>query len=111
MLGIDLVEHARLRGMEEKFKKRLLSALELACYESFSSEKRKLEYLASRFAAKEAIFKVYKKGDGSLNFRDISILNAKDGSPYIVCDAIKDKLAISLSHTENYSIAVVLKIC
>lgn len=108
-IGIDLVEHKDLIGKEEKLKLRLLSLEELERYNSFKSDKRKLEYLASRFAVKEAIFKVYKKGDLTINFSDISILNSEDGSPYVSSTKINDNLKVSISHTDNYSIAVVLK--
>lgn len=108
-IGIDLVEHKDLLGKEERLAPRLLSEAELEKYHSFTSPKRKLEYLASRFAVKEAIFKVYKKGDLTLNFNEISVLNHEDGSPYISSTKIKAELKVSLSHTDNYSVAIVVK--
>lgn len=106
-VGIDLAEHKDFINKEALIN-RILSPLEKAKYNTITSEKRKLEYVASRFAAKEAIFKVYEEGDKTLNFKDISILNKENGAPYISSDFLKDKLEISISHSENYSIAIVI---
>ena len=104
-VGIDLVEHERIHT---ELKKRILSDEELKVYETFTNKNRQIEYIASRFAVKEAIFKVYVHGDNTLSYKEISVLNDKYGAPYIVCDKIKDKLEVSISHTSNYSTAIVI---
>lgn len=113
MVGIDLVEHIRLKDNYDRFGLRYLSIKELEIYNSFKLEQRKLEYVCSRLASKEAIFKVFKVGDKTLDFKDIDILNDNSGAPYININGIRrDDLEISISHTLNYSIAIVLnKLC
>ncbi len=103
MLGIDLVEHKDMEYKDERFIKRILTSKELEYYYKITNKKRRIEYLSSRFACKEAIFKCFKTG---LSFLDITILNDDLGAPYAL---IKDELVnleLSLSHTDNYSVAV-----
>lgn len=109
MIGIDLVEHNRFLEMKEELLTRILSDLELEQLSLITSDIRKISYLASRFAGKEAIFKAYKKGTGTLNYRDISILNHDNGEPYVLFfHNIMPEIQISISHSEHYSIAMVL---
>ncbi|MFI3251592.1 MAG: holo-ACP synthase [bacterium] len=110
MIGIDIVENSRMTNKDEQFIKRILSDKEQEKFNSFNSEDRKIQYLASRFAAKEAIFKVFKEGKLDFNYNDISILNHENGSPYIIMkNEIKTNLEISISHEKNYSVAIVMK--
>ncbi len=110
MIGIDIVENERMRNKDITFIQRILSKKEYDIYIKFTSEERKIQYLASRFAAKEAIFKVFKEGNKDMNYNKISILNEENGSPYIEFETnIKEKLDISISHEKNYSIAIVMK--
>ncbi len=110
MLGIDLVENNRFKNKSEEFINRILSSDELKVYSSFTNEMRKLTYLASRFSAKEAIFKACKEGDKSLNYKDISVLNYANGAPYVRIEKYPDLVfEISISHTDTFSQAIVIK--
>ncbi len=110
-IGIDIVEHKKMQEkIDDNFIKRILSNDELEYYNLIKSNKRKLEYISSRFAAKEAIFKAYKCGDGTTSYTDISVLNNPDGSPYVVFQKNNDNIKISISHTDNYSVANVILI-
>ncbi len=110
-LGIDIVEHIKMKEkINDNFISRILSSDELIYYNKINSDKRKLEYISSRFAAKEAIFKAYKSGNGKTLYKDISILNNTDGSPYVLVKGKNDNIKISISHTENYSVANVILI-
>ena len=104
-IGIDLVEHKDIINKDERFIKRVLSSEELAYYETLNSEKRKLEYLASRWALKEAIIKCYEH---FIDYSKIAILNKKNGAPYALINNKAVELQISLSHTDNYSIAIAI---
>ncbi len=109
MIGIDIVENNRMLNKDTEFIKRILSKKELEIYLTYNEEERKVQYLASRFAAKEAIFKAHKNGNKDLNYNNISILNENDGSPYIEINEIKkENLQISISHEKNYSVAIVI---
>lgn len=107
-IGVDISENARFSNMinNENHYKKILSLFEVEIFNSFSNETRKLEYLASRFSAKEALFKAYNK---SFKFSEVSILNNDDGSPYIKADFLDNYIVhLSLSHEKVYSIAFVV---
>jgi len=110
-IGVDIVEFKRIQEMmTEKFIKRVLSFNELELFNSFKSEKRRIEYLAGRFAAKEAYTKVYKKFNESLNFTDVEVLKDEFGAPYIVSKYHpEDEILVSISHSENYAVAMCIK--
>lgn len=103
-IGVDIIENDRFQAFlnsETKLKK-ILSSEEFNIYSEIKLEKRKLEYLASRFAAKEALFKAGIRDD----FNKISILNHEDGSPYVKCSSNQD-IKLTLSHNHSMSIAFV----
>ncbi len=107
-IGIDIVEHIKIKNKSQEFINRILSQDELDYYMTITNEKRQIEYIASRFASKEAIFKAYKVGDKTFNYKDISILNEASGAPYVKCERLKENILITLSHSDNYSISQVL---
>jgi holo-[acyl-carrier protein] synthase len=112
-IGIDIVRNERFKEMlvDEKKYSRILSAKEIEVFRSFNSEKRKLEYLASRFAAKEALVKALSKTKISFNYTDVSVLNEENGAPYVEFAFKTDiYVLISISHTEDDSIAFVILI-
>jgi len=110
-VGIDIVEFAEIKEkISDKFIKRILSTLELERYDLINNEKRKLEYLAGRFAAKEAYTKLYKRFDEPLNFVDVQVLSDEFGAPYIVSKyRPEDIVKVSISHSKNYVIAICIK--
>ncbi len=107
-IGIDIVEHSKVENKSIEFIKRVLSTQEYNIYILIKNKKRQVEYIASRFASKEAIFKAYKDGNKTLNYKDISILNNDNGSPYVSSLLLNDDINITISHSDNYSIAFVL---
>ena len=110
-VGIDIVEFAEIKEkISDRFIKRILSIRELEKYDSISNEKRKLEYIAGRFAAKEAYTKVYKKFLTPLNFVDVEVLTDEFGAPYIESKYMpSDIVKVSISHSRNYVIAICIK--
>lgn len=109
MIGIDLVEHKDIINKDIRFIKRVLSELEYQIYSNITNEKRQIEYVASRFASKEALFKAYKVYPTHIKMSDISILNDPlTLAPYVKCEHLKDNILISITHTDNYSMAIVL---
>lgn len=108
MVGIDITKNERFRSFlgEERKISKILSDSEMKFFSNLKLEKRKLEYLGSRFATKEALFKATNI---NFSFNQVSVLNNKSGKPYIVCDFLeKDSIEVSISHEEEYSIAIVL---
>lgn len=105
-VGIDLVEHARIKL---HLANRILSEKELVIFNGLKNKKRQIEYIASRFAVKEAIFKVYQQGDKTFMYSDISVLNYEHGAPYIECPKLHEKLEVSITHTSKLSQAIVIR--
>lgn len=108
-IGVDIARNDRFSEIIKDQNKlsKILSKYELEYFNNITSEKRKLEYVASRFATKEAIFKatniVFK-------YNSVSILNEENGKPYIKSDnELINSLQVSLSHEDNYSISFVIK--
>lgn len=108
-IGIDIVEMARMKEIIVRQKKiidRVLTAAEKDHFVTLS-EKRKVEFLAGRFAAKEAFSKAFGSGIGKeLSFMDIEIRADERGKPYIV-KPFSQGVHLSISHSEHYAIAQV----
>ncbi|HOT31420.1 MAG TPA: holo-ACP synthase [Petrotogaceae bacterium] len=109
-IGTDIV---RIQRLTDPLIKKILSESEFKIYLSFSSEKRKKEFAAGRFAAKEALI----KASGSfIPFDQIEVLTLPNGKPFFskstydyLFSALGDiKLHISISHEEEYATAFVL---
>ena len=62
--------------------------------------KQKKEYLAGRFASKEAIFKATQ----DINYLDYAILHGPNGVPYVLHHP---EIQISISHSRTIAIAFV----
>ena len=116
-IGIDLIECSRIRDVLERhgdrFLERLLTPAEIEYVRGY--HKQIVPRLAGRFAAKEAILKVLGTGwRGQIAWRDIEILNDRNGQPHVTltgeCARIARQLGIarvliSITHTENYGAA------
>ncbi len=114
--GIDLVDCPRIEEMVarhgERFVQRIFTAAEQAYAEA---NKNKIEKLAGRFAAKEAILKLMGTGwRGKIAWTDIEIINNSSGQPEVTLDGEVEKIAgklgikhisVSITHTANFAIA------
>ena len=98
-IGCDIVHVDRIKKQNDAFYKRVLTEKEQELYLGFS-EVRKLEFLAGRFAAKEAI---YKACNDTKVISNIEVLNDEFGRPY--CDIAGFKIHISISHDGDYAMA------
>ena len=119
-IGVDIVSNLRIKKSIKKnsFINRVFSKSEI--YQS-KKTKNKSNYFSKRFAAKEAFMKALGTGFRyNVNFKDISVINNKEGKPEIkitnnikklLINRLKVKkfnLFISLSDEKNYSIAFVV---
>ena len=100
-IGIDLIKLDRVQ-LKESFINMVLTSFEREELDRRTSDKKKIEYLAGRFAAKEAIFKV-TQDKGYLSY---SVLHDDNGCPYV---AEHPELSVSISHDGDYAVAIVLK--
>jgi holo-[acyl-carrier protein] synthase len=105
--GVDITEVRRMRQAVEKWGEEFLDRI-FTQKELENAKKRGsiYQYLAGRFAAKEAVFKAL--GDAKLRFQDVQILNDKEGKPECLVlngKAKKKQVYVSISHVKNYAVA------
>lgn len=100
MIGTDIVYISRIE-LKESFIRYILTDEEYSEYSRINHDKRRKEYIAGRFASKEAIFKATQDKE----YLTYSILNKEDGRPYV-----KDhpEIEISISHDGDYALAFVI---
>lgn len=109
-IGIDLLSIPRIRKAyqrQPRFGKRVLTPAELAQFQALSAP-RCWEFLAGRFAAKEAYAKAYGTGLGQLSFQDLEVLNASSGQPEFTQHPFCGEALITIAHTAEYAVAQVL---
>jgi holo-[acyl-carrier protein] synthase len=109
-IGVDMTELDRIRKIiarQDRFPERILTSKEMAVYNNLP-EKRRAEYLAGRFAAKEAFSKAVGTGIGEkLSFQDIEIEKDELGKPFI-SKPLKKGVHLSISHSREYAVAQVV---
>lgn len=110
-IGIDLVEMERISQLlvkQAKFPKRILTEKEYDYFQTLS-EHRQLEFLAGRYAAKEAFSKAMGTGIGQeVSFKDVEILSDEQNKPVLHTTLFSGVVYVSISHTNNYAIAQVI---
>ncbi|MGN1190647.1 MAG: holo-ACP synthase [Candidatus Ornithospirochaeta sp.] len=105
-VGVDIVENSRFSSFPKGALEKIFTPFEL---EEMESRVEKTEYLASRFAVKEAVVKAYGTGFGAVGARDIETRKDEKGKPFVLVKGKKEEsLHISLSHEKGYSIAFVV---
>lgn len=114
--GVDLVDCGRLAEVIERhgqrFLERVFTPAELAYSEG---KKSRMQHLAGRFAAKEAVLKVLGTGwRNGIAWTDIEVVNLPSGQPKVRlsgrCREIADQqglasILISISHIQTHAIA------
>jgi len=114
--GIDLVDFPRIEEMVKRHGERFLDRVFTAAEQAYANANRnKMEKLAGRFAAKEAVLKLLGTGwRGKIAWTDIEVTNNPAGQPKVTLTGevkkIADKLGIksisvSITHTANFAIA------
>ncbi len=114
--GIDIVETTRIRELVERSGEHF----EMECFTATERSTsalgaNRIEYLAGRFAAKEAILKALSTGGNQgISWLDIEIQRLPSGEPSVVlygkCKEIAAELGVtqwllSISHTSSYGAA------
>ncbi len=117
-IGTDIVHVVRmeksLKRFGEKFPKRILTENELADYQK---EKKRANFLARRFAAKEATVKAMGMGfSGGLGWRQIGVNHDDKGKPLLEFSGFASEFVrnngivethVSLADENEYAVAVV----
>ena len=108
-IGCDIVDIIRFeKYINNKTRlKKLYTNKELNELNKITNHRRKLEYMASRFAVKEAMSKALGVGiSKEFSFHDIEVLKDEKGKPYIVYgDYITH---VTISHTDTTAVAFVV---
>lgn len=121
-VGTDIIEVERVRKAVERHGERFLRRIFTEGERAYCLQMRNPHpHLAARFAAKEAVAKAFTTGIGAeLGWTSIEITKGEREQPLVQLDEKGRQLLvatgsssvlISLSHTENYAmaVAVVLK--
>lgn len=101
-IGTDIIRLDRVT-LDDKHIERILSDEEKELYNSLHIDKRRKEFLAGRFAAKEAISKALGTGISGFNLKDITIKWDEKHKP--ICDFNDLCIHISISHTDEFAVA------
>ncbi|KEI74523.1 holo-ACP synthase [Clostridium botulinum] len=117
-IGTDITEIRRVEKAitrNKNFINKLFTKNEMDLWEK---KNFKVEFIAGRFAAKEAISKALGTGIRDFNFKDIEIINNELGKPQVILkpkaeDIIRKisqsyKIHLSISHEKEYAIAYAL---
>lgn len=122
-IGTDLCNPKRIENVYKrfgrKFLKRILTETEIQELEKSTGKLGLIHRLAGRFAAKEALAKLFMTGIGKdLSFQDIEIFkDPTNGSPQVKLSIKAQKLAISknikdikvsISHEDTMVMAVAI---
>ena len=96
MIGIDITHMNRFKKNSDRMANAILTTEELLEY---NKSRNKINYLAGRWACKEAVFK-------ATGLNDISVLSQTNGKP---CIKDHNDIDISLSPDRGFVIAVALQ--
>ena len=114
--GIDLVDCPRIEEMMKRHGQRFIDRVFTSREQVYAdSNKDRVEKLAGRFAAKEAIMKLMGTGwRGKIAWTDIEVVNNASGQPVVTLSGEVKKIAdglgvkhisVSITHTANFAIA------
>ena len=106
-IGVDITELDRMETLinrQPRLKDRILTESEILIFEKLNG-RRKVEYFAGRFAAKEAFSKANGTGIGKhLSFLDIEIISDDKGKP-VISKPFSEGVHLSISHSREWAVA------
>ncbi len=86
-IGSDIIKISRIKALlvknKQRFLLKILTQVEIELADNINNLDRLINYIAKRFAAKEACAKAFGKGIGShVSFHDLEIFQDQFGKPY-----------------------------
>ena len=116
-IGTDIIEIDRVKKAMQRtpaILNRLFTEYEIAY---FISRNMNMQHIAGGFSAKEAVVKALGTGIRGFSWKDVEILRGSSGKPMVkLYNKAKEiaannkicTISISISHSENYSMAVAI---
>lgn len=102
-VGCDIVKISRVDTLMKRYHSLpFLTMKEQFIADGLHSEQRKAEWIAGRFAAKEAVYKAIHK-EYACMISDIEILSDEQGAP--ACKIALYDIQLSIAHEREYAIA------
>lgn len=113
--GIDLIETRRIAEVIDRHAERFLDRVFTKAEQAYAlPARRRVEHLAGRFAAKEAVAKALGTGISGISWTDIEVAHRDSGQPEVRLSGAAAALAasrgvrvwhLSISHTSEYAMA------
>lgn len=108
-IGVDFVKVSRIGQIYLKYEGKallkILSSQEQDKLSSIKLQSRRIQYLAKRFVAKEALVKALGTGLRAETFlKDISVMNYESGQPYYMLSEKLDSYIKKLLKLRKYSL-------
>ncbi|GAA0610681.1 holo-ACP synthase [Virgibacillus siamensis] len=112
-IGIDIIEIDRIQRAlvkNSRFAERILTEMEkIRYFDKLDSPSRRTEFLAGRFAAKEAFAKACGRGIGKLSFQDMEVITNAAGAPSMQVSRYDGwVIHLSITHSRDYAVAQVV---
>ena len=109
-IGTDLIHKEKVKSIysryEEKFLKKILSAEEQENFYALP-EKKKINFLCSSFAAKEALVKALGTGFRGIYPPEITLEKDDLGKPRLVSSSLEDlDCHLSITNTDSYTLSI-----
>ncbi len=105
-IGLDIVETSRIERLLERyhhqFIKLILTEKETVIFTNIKNQQRRVEWLAGRFSAKEAISKAIGTGiQKRLTLKDIEVMPTENGQPRaFIYGKYHERIHLSITHTK-----------
>lgn len=110
-IGVDIIELDRIAKLIEengKMVRRILTDKEQERFLSLTPQ-RQIEFLAGRFAAKEAFSKAMGTGIGKhVSFQDLEILPDEKNKPHVYTSLFEGQIHVSISHSREFAVAQII---
>lgn len=113
--GIDLIETRRIAEVLDRHGERFLDRVFTVTEQAYAlPARRRVEHLAGRFAAKEAVAKALGSGISGIAWTDIEVVHRDTGQPEVRLSGAAATLAasrgvrvwhLSITHTRDYAMA------
>ena len=111
-IGTDLIHKEKIKNIysryEERFLKKILSTEEQETFYTLP-EGKKINFLCSSFAAKEALVKALGTGFRGIYPPEITLEKDDLGKPRLVSSSLKDlDCHLSITNTDSYTLSFIV---